>query len=300
MRTWCIALSFVAGVGCGEKSVTVVEEPIAVQVAKAIDEGAPKRALSLAKPGEKSSEAMGLMAVALIETDAWNEAEGVIRKLAPAERAVLDCVFAAAREDVRAARLCEKVTHASPTLADAGRRALAKALARDRREEEAELALRELVKRGTNANRRALVDFLETQGFVKQASEELERWLAASPGDVTIVSKLVSVLERKVRGDLLDKRADEALAAGQRILALAPAKAEIRYFLADAYVLKGDSAAAERERKAAQDAGAKPPPSVDSFPGLETPAGGGHDRGHDHGHGHGHDHGHDHGHGHKH
>ncbi len=283
MRAWAVALAFV---GCGEtaKQAPVVAAPLGEQVSEALDNGAPKRALSLLEKSVSTPELAGLRALALIETDSWSDAERAIKDLASTEKAVAECAFAAAREDVRAVRLCSAVSHPSKTFSDAGKRALAKALARDQRLEEAELTLRELVKRGTNANRRALVDFLEKQGFVRQASEELERWLASTPGDVTVRSKLVSVLERKIRGDVLDKRADEALAAGKRILALAPTKAEIRYFLADAYALKGDSAAAERERKAAQDAGAKPPPAVDSFPGLETPAGGGHDHDHDHQH----------------
>lgn len=283
---WTLALLLVS---CTPKGADVSAPQATLGVAEALDAGAPKRALDALDRAGAAEAGLGLMRVqALVETDEWGEAERRIAKLDPRERPVGDCLLASAREDVRAEKLCRAAgTPEEPAVADAVKRALARALSRDMRLEEAEFLFRELLKaRATLANRRALIDFLEKQGFVKEAADELERWLADKPSDVTVAAKLVAVLERKVRGDLLEKRADEALAAGLRILALRPSKAEVRYFLAEAYVLKGDTAAAERERKTAEAVGAKPPPAVDSIPGGEVPAG----QGHAHDHGHDHDH----------
>ena len=267
----------------------------------ALDEGLPKRVVSaLSALPERSGEALALELVALTELSEWGRVEGRLDKLGGAELEVVRCVFGAARRDVMADRVCRerKEVPKSAALDDAAVRAWAKVAEDERRLDEGELRLRQLVaKRPTLANRKAFVAYLERNGFVAEAVIEVEAWRKAEPADRSLDGKLVVLLERKVRGDLLERRADEAVGAAQRILELDPKRAQVRYFLADALEQKGDTAGAERERAAAKAAGAKPPPAPDSFPGLD--AGPGEQKppppglpGH---HGHGHDH-HDHDH----
>jgi DNA-binding SARP family transcriptional activator len=167
--------------------------------------------------------------------------------------------------------------------------------------DEAETRLRAVIKaRPTLANRKAFVAYLERNGFVAEAVVEVEAWMKVEPSDGSLKGKLLGLLERKVRGDLLERRADEAVAVATRILELDPKREAIRYFLADALEMKGDTAGAERERAAAKKAGATPPPAPDSFPGLDAgpgatkPAPPGLPGSPGHGHAPGHDHDHDH------
>jgi predicted Zn-dependent protease len=215
-------------------------------------------------------------------------------------------MFAAARRDVTGDRLCRArgAEPASQTLTDGAIRAWARVAEDELRLDESELRLRELVKqRPTIANRKAFVAYLERNGFVAEAVTEVEAWKKAAPEDGSLSSKLVALLERKVRGDLLDKRADAAESAARRVLELDPKRAAMRYFLADALELKGNKTGADAERALAKAAGAEKPPAPDTFPGMvapgpdgkpgqpgqKPPPGTGH--GHD-----GHDHGHDHDH----
>jgi tetratricopeptide (TPR) repeat protein len=247
-----------------------------VMARRALDDGLPKRALDHAAAAT-SGPLLVARLQALIELDEWGTFEKLLRTVpAGAERAALDCLLAAARKDVGAERKCRaeaiepKVLDA--TLGDASRRALGRVLETEGRPEEAELELRRLADaRPTNANRKALVAYLERQGFVREAVAFLEAWLAERPDDSSLEMKLAQTLERKVRGDLLDKRASEAEAAARRLLALQPERAQIRFFLAEALELKGDKTGAEAERAAAKAAGATPPVPVDSFPGLGAP-----------------------------
>lgn len=240
---------------------------------KALDDGLPKRALLEVS---KATEGPALIArlQVLIQQDEWGTFEK-LEKAVPAgpDKVALACLLAAQRKDVDGEKRC-RAAGATPssdaTLADAAERALGVVLETEHRREEAELTLRNLaLKHPTNANRKAVVALLERQGFVREAVAFLESWLATTPGDKSLELKLVQTLERKVRGDLLDKRGDDAEAAARRILALAPERAQIRYFLADALDLKGEKTAAEVERATAKAAGATPPVPVDTMPGMD-------------------------------
>lgn len=296
------------GAGCSSKDGVPSSPPSTpIEAARAaLDAGAPKRVLSALSAGpERSGEALAIELVALTELNEWGRVEAGRSKLTGAERAVVDCVFAAARRDVTADRLCRtraSPATPSPVLEDAAQRAWARVAEDELRLDEAETRLRALIKaRPTLANRKAFVAYLERNGFVAEAVVEVEAWMKAEPSDGSLKGKLLGLLERKVRGDLLERRADEAIAAAGRILELDPKREAMRYFLADALEMKGDKAGAEREREAAKKAGATPPPAPDSFPGLEAgpgaakpappgvPGAPGHGHGHDHG-AHDHDH----------
>lgn len=244
-------------------------DPVVVARA-ALDEGLPKKALAAVGEAESGPALIARMQ-ALIALDEWGTFERLLRRVpAGTDKEALQCLLAAARKDVVAERQCKRDTVGlDPTLADATVRALGQVLETEHRPEEAEVTLRNLAKeRPTNANRKAVVAFLERVGFVREAVDYLEAWLALTPGDRTLELKLARTLERKVRGDLLEKRAEDAEQAARRILALQPSRAEIRYFLADALELKGDKTAAEAERATARAAGAKPPVPVDTMPGM--------------------------------
>lgn len=273
----------------------------------ALDAGAPRRVLAaLESMSERTGEALAMELVALAELNQWGRVESARGRLTGAERGVVDCVFAAVRRDVTADRACRTRVGAAanPALEDAALRAWARVAEDELRLAEAETRLRAVIKaRPTLANRKAFVAYLERNGFVAEAVIEVERWMKVEPTDGSLEGKLLGLLERKVRGDLLERRADEAIAAAARILELDDKRQAVRYFLADALEMKGDKAGAERERAAAKKAGAVPPPAPDSFPGLEAGPGAGKPAppgvpgapGHAHppGHGHG-DHDHDH------
>lgn len=272
---WCVLAAALTACGGADKAAA---DPVATARA-ALDEGLPKRALA-AVPEATAGPALLARMQALIEVDEWGTFEQLLKSVPNGpDNDALQCLLAAARKDVVAERACRKdLPGLDTTLRDATTRALARVLETEHRPEEAELTLRDLAKaRPTNANRKAVVAYLERQGFVREAVVYLEAWLAEAPADRTLELKLVRTLERKVRGDLLEKRADDAEAAARRILALAPSRAQVRYFLADALELKGDKTAAEAERAAAKAAGAKPPVPVDTMPGMEPEPGDDHD-----------------------
>ncbi len=207
---------------------------------------------------------------ALIELDEWGMFERLLRDVpAGPERTALLCLQASARRDVDGVKKCSVEVVVGATLGDAMKRAHARVLETEHRRIESEAALRKLAaERATPANHKALVAYLERQGFVREATTYVEGWLATAPDDTSLQAKLVQLLERKVRGDLLEKNAPEAEAAARRILALDPKRAQVRYFLADALDLKGDKTGAEAERAIAKAAGAKPPVAVDAMPGI--------------------------------
>lgn len=238
----------------------------------ALDEGLPKRALAEVADAKAGPELVVRLA-ALIELDEWGDFARLERGVPPGpERVALECLLAAARRDVDGEKRCRAVdaTAIDPTLADAAARALGRVLAIEHRRSDAELHLRRLAEAHPSAaNRKAVVAHLEREGFVREAVDYLEAWLKAEPSDTSLKVKLVQVLERKVRGDLLDKRAEEAEAAARRVLALDPTRAGVRWFLADALDLKGDTKGAEAERAAAQAAGAPKPAAVDAMPEMD-------------------------------
>lgn len=253
--------------GCGP------EAPDKLTLARgALDEGLPKRALAEVADAKAGPELVVRLA-ALVELDMWGDYAKLERGVPPGpERVALECLIAAARRDVDGEKRCRAVDVGAidKTLADAAGRALGRVLAIEHRRSEAELQLRRLAEQHpTAANRKAVVAHLEREGYVREAVAYLEGWLAAEPADTSLKVKLVQVLERKVRGDLLDKRADEAEAAARRVLVLDPGRAQVRWFLADALEQKGDAKGAEAERAAAQAAGAPKPVAVDAMPEMD-------------------------------
>lgn len=278
---WLRIFAGVAALGACGGAGGPAADPVAVARA-ALDDGLPKRAL--AAVGEATSgPALVVRMQAVLELDEWGTFEHLLRSVpAGPEKTALTCLLGAARKDVVAERQCRAPTPGlDATLEDATVRALGRVLETEHRPDEAELTLRNLArKRPTGANRKAVVSLLERQGFVREAVDFLEAWLAAVPGDRTIELKLVQTLERKVRGDLLEKRGADAKQAARRILELQPSKAQIRYFLADALELEGDTTAAEAERAAAKAAGATPPTPVDTMPGMEPEPGDDDNHGH--------------------
>ncbi|MCC6625025.1 MAG: tetratricopeptide repeat protein [Deltaproteobacteria bacterium] len=259
---------------------------------RALADGNPRRAL--AKVAD-AVEGAGLVVRlrALVALSRWGDVERHLPTVPPGlEREALECLFASKREDVTATRKCE-AAGAKPfedvALGDEVRVALAAVYEREHRPDAAEATLKALVEsRPTRPNRRALVDFYDRQGFVREAVAAAEAWLAAEPEDPTLKARLGQLLERKAKGDLLEKRWPEAEAAARRLLELVPMRHVARYLLADALdqLGKPDEARAERER--ARAAGAEPPPPPNSFPGLGPgePGAHGHDghEGHDHAH----------------
>lgn len=234
-----------------------------------LDDGAPKRAL-IDVGDAKTGPGLVARMQALIELDEWGTFERLLRDVpAGPERTALSCLQAAARRDVDGIKKCSAEVVVGPTLGDAMKRAHARVLETEHRRVESEAALRKLAsEHPTPANHKALVAYLERQGFVREATVYVEGWLATAPGDTSLQTKLVSLLERKVRGDLLEKNAAEAEAAARRILVLDPKRAQVRYFLADALELKGDKTGASAERAIAKAAGATPPVAVDAMPGI--------------------------------
>ena len=279
---------------CSSSSKEAPADPLA-EASLALDAGSARRVVTALAPlKERTGEALALELVALTELSEWGRVEAQLGKLTGPEKDAVLCVFGAARRDVTADRVCRErsVVPKNPALDDAAVRAWARVAEDEQRLAEGELRLRELVsKRPTIANRKAFVAYLERNGFVAEAVVEVEAWRTAEPQDPTLEGKLLGLLERKVRGDLLERRNEDAEKAARRILELDPKRQQIRYFLADALEQKGDKVGADKERAAAQAAGAKPPPAPDSFPGLE--AGPGHQKpappglpGHDHDHDH--------------
>jgi len=268
----CALIACVFG-ACGSSASSEPQVDHVALANKALDDGLPKRALIEVS---KATEGPALIArlQVLIQQDEWGTFEKLYNAVpAGPDKVALGCLLAAQRRDVDGEKRC-RAAAATPatktTLADAAERALGMALETEHRREEAELTLRNLALRHpTNANRKAVVALLERQGFVREAVTFLEAWLVAKPGDKSLELKLVQTLERKVRGDLLDKRGEEAEAAARRVLVLAPERAQIRYFLADALDLRGEKTAAEAERATAKAAGATLPVPVDTMPGMD-------------------------------
>lgn len=274
----CVGLAAVAlAAACGTPGAGSAPDPVA-QARLALAEGSPKRALPLVESASEGP-ALVLRIRAMIGVSEWGPVAALVAKLpAGADKDGCACLLAVARHDVDAVRRCERAaatTFEDLALGDEVKVALAGAYELEHRPDAAEKALRDAAAaRPTLPNRRALVDFLDRQGFVKDAVDVLEGWLAQAPEDRTLHARLGQMLERKVRGDLLDKRWAEAEAAARRILELAPGRGEIRYYLADALDGQGKGEDAKAERKRAEAEGHKAPPPVDAFPGMVPPPAG--------------------------
>ncbi|MFO0749237.1 MAG: hypothetical protein U1F43_26775 [Myxococcota bacterium] len=270
---WLCGLALTLAPACGTPAPTARDK--VAEARQALAEGSPKRALPLVAD-EAAGPGLVLRVRAQIGTQEWGSVPSLVAKVpAGADKDGLACLLAAARTDVDAVQRCESAARATfedPVLGDEVRTALAAAYETEHRPDAAEQALRALVSaRPTRPNRKALVDFFDRQGFVKDGVESLEAWVASDPEDPTIKARLGQMLERKVRGDLLDKRYAEAEAAARRLLVVVPSRGEIRYYLADALAKQGKADEAAAERKKAVDAHIKEPPPVDSFPGMQPP-----------------------------
>lgn len=298
MGPWrALLVAGIAVAGCGEKAADK-RDPV-TEASAALDAGLPRQALAaLEGVGDTAPVVLALRLVAWSELSEWGRVEGKLGGLSGPEGQAVRCVFGAARRDVLADKVCrERPPVDNAALEDAAVRARAKVAEDEHRLDEAEKRLRELVaKRPVIANRKAFVGYLERSGFVAEAVIEVEAWWKQSPEDGSLEPKLIGLLERKVRGDLLERRADAAESAARRILEIDPARGEVRYFLADALELKGDKDGAERERAQAKAKGFEAPPAPNTFPGFEGVPGGpgvappGVPGGHAHDHGHDHDH----------
>jgi hypothetical protein len=218
-----------------------------------------------------------VVAAASLDTGHWEDAASAIRAMQdPRHAALLGCYLAGRRGDIDAARRCEATLATpsegvEPVARASGRFGLAVAREHDRRVDAAAEALRQAVSEAPHPrNQRVLLDFLERQGWVKEAIETLEGWRTAAPDDKTILDRLVKALERKVRGDLLEKRGAEAELAARRLIELAPARAGTwRYHLADALEQLGKAEEAARERAAAKASGAPEPKRPDAVRELD-------------------------------
>lgn len=135
------------------------------------------------------------------------------------------------------------------------------ALARDRRVQEAEQLARDQLKAHPDEAvlYDALVSILEKAGWMRETVEVLEEWYAGAAGSGHVKLRLGAALMNKGKGDLVQGRAEEAKTTFLRGLDLQPKRHELRYLLARAHRDLGDLKAAARERKRAQDTGAKEP-----------------------------------------
>lgn len=221
--------------------------------------------LTLGRPEQPLAQ---IRARALLALNRWSEVSRVIRGWQGPGKAAVECALAAARRDVTAERLCRAAIAEDPTDVFA-HVDLARTLSRLGRADEAEALLRALVETHPEAaSWVALVAHFETFGWLEQAVEVLDEALARHPGHRRLSAQLEAVLLRKVRGDLLAKRYDAAIAAARRLLAVDPERHIVRYYLADALAAAGDHAAAEAERARAKAAGVEVPPAVDAIPGA--------------------------------
>jgi hypothetical protein len=286
---WLWAALCVAG--CGEEGAAPgLSAPASGRTPEVLlREGQPQLALRALRiqPGDiaalrtLSEEARVTYTVASLDTGHWGDAEAALPTVeSPAHRALLGCYLAGRRGDIDATRRCElavastRAPGVGPVARASGQLGLALALEHDHRWDEAAAALKAAVAEAGDArNQRMLMDFYERQGWIAEAVATLETWHQATPGDATITDRLAKALERKVRGDLLEKRGPEAEAAARRLMAVVPAKAGTwRFYLADALALRGDTAGAERERAAAKASGAPEPKRPDAVRELDPAA----------------------------
>ena len=268
-----VALALLAACGGKEGAPAPVDPAQRVRDAtQALDDGRPKVALVVL--GDDVGPGFDLVRVrALLALERWGDAQRIIAH-APVDgpdAAAMRCELASARSDVDGERACQAALAASPhdvrlTVA------LAVAIDRMNRPAEAEALLRVAVRNSDGqVAREALVAHLERFGWMREAVDATEAWLVVRPGDPRVQRRLVSLLQRKVKGDLVGKRPSEAAVAARRLLALAPEHQEVRYYLADALEATGDAQGAEVERAQLRAAGVPPPPPATGLPTAPTP-----------------------------
>lgn len=265
----------------GAPGTTDSADPIEV-AERALAEGDARRALGLVSGTDpdpaRANVMLTLKARALVALTQWGEVESLAARIGDAAgKALVLCELKAARRDIGAVRACGDAITACEAAgrgawADQARVAQAAGYEADRRYVEAERILKELVAtRPTARARRLLVDYYARTGLVQDAVAALEAWRTAEPGAKGLDLKLALLVERMVKGDLLERRGAEALAAARRLRELQPAREEFRYYVADALELTGDAKGAAVERAAAEAAGAKPPRKATDVPGMDAP-----------------------------
>ncbi len=233
---------------------------------RALDDGRAAAAVGLL--AEADGPGVTLLRVrALLALKRWGEAARQVERETGPDLAAMRCEMASARSDVDAERLCREALVAAPKDTRLVV-AMANTLDRMHRPDEAERLLRDAVQQsGAAVARDALISHLERFSWVREAVAEAEAWYTLEPERRGLRPRLVALLERKVRGDLLAKRHGDAAVAARRVLELAPERAQMRYYLADALAATGDEAAAAAERAKAKAAGAEPPPPPSGVPG---------------------------------
>lgn len=263
-----LGLVLALGVGCGGKGGEGEKSPEQRlrEAERALDEG--QAAVAMGTLGDAEGPGFALLRVrALLALKRWGEAERQLERATGPDVPAMRCELASARSDVNAERLCQEALAAAPKDVRLVV-AMANALGRMHRPDEAEKLLRDAVQQsGAAAARDALISHLERFSWVREAVAEAEAWYTLEPERPGLRPRLVGLLERKVRGDLFAKRPAEALVAARRVLELAPERAQMRYYLADALAATGDEAAAAAERATAKAAGVEPPPPPSGVPG---------------------------------
>lgn len=267
------------GVGCGKGGPETLIDP-----AEALLAGQPRAALELLGVANKLEPDVGSMnaqnravfIAASLDLERWGDAErGLALVRDGIEHGLLSCYLFGKRGDIGAEAGCREAIAKAATkppsfVSDSAHLGLTVAIDLNNRVEKAELVLRTLAtERPFNRNRKALVDFHERVGWMKEAAETLEVWHVASPDDVSIRARLVAALDRKVRGDLLEKRGVDAEQSVRRLMALRPDNGSYRYFLADALAMNGKTEEADKERAAAKASGAPEPKSPTAVPGVD-------------------------------
>jgi hypothetical protein len=273
----------VAGIGgaCRGGGPAPPTDPVA-----ALDAGQPRAALDLLGVAGKFEPDLGplsatqraVFVAAALDLERWGDAErGLGLLTTKVVHDLLSCYLQGKRGDILAERFCReaidaagKETGAVPPFAlDSAHLGLTISLDLNNRVEAAEAVLRERVAaRPVVRTRKALVDFHERVGWVKEGVDTLEAWYRDTPGDKALRDRLLRLLDRKVRGDILEKRGEEAEKSARRGLELDPGNGTWRWFLADALELLGRTEETAREREAAKASGAPQPKSPSALPGT--------------------------------
>jgi hypothetical protein len=190
----------------------------------------------------------------------WGPLRRELRGLKGDAALMWKCRAGAVMSEINAVPSCAKAREVLGDLPDLVA-AHVTALARDRRVKEAERLARDQLKAHPDEAvlYDALVSILEKAGWMRETVEVLEEWYAGPAGSGHVKLRLGAALMNKGKGDLVQGRAEEAKTTFLRGLDLQPKRHELRYLLARAHRDLGDLKAAARERKRAQDAGAKEP-----------------------------------------
>jgi len=215
-----------------------------------------------------SEEIRVLFAIASLDLERWGDAEIIVPRVKdPVTRDLAHCYLAGKRTDIDGERRCrdalkaaEAAGRAADYLTDSAELGLAASVERNNRLETAAELLAALTKARPNIrNRKALHAFYDRVGWIKEDVVALEAWALEMPDDVSVKGQLIAALDRKVKGDILEARGQDAEAAARRLLVLDPDNGSWRFYLADALALLGKKDESAKERAAAVASGATPP-----------------------------------------